>query len=90
MKKYKNVLIYGYSKSGKAVEKILINNNVNYKIFDDNMRLGGGKYIFRLTSFINSLYLAAYSLLLSKISSKYFMLFRLRNLYNVNLSILFS
>ncbi len=49
MKKYKNVLIYGYSKSGKAVEKILINNNVNYKIFDDNMRLGGGKYIFRLT-----------------------------------------
>ncbi len=49
MKNYKNVLIFGYSKSGKAVEKILVNNNVEYKIFDNNMRLGGGKYIFKLT-----------------------------------------
>lgn len=49
MKNYRNVLIFGYSKSGKAVEKILVANNVNYKIFDNNMRLGGGKYIFKLT-----------------------------------------
>lgn len=49
MKNYKNVLVFGYSKSGKAVERILINNNIDYKIFDDNMRLGGGKYIFKLT-----------------------------------------
>ena len=49
MKNYRNVLIFGYSKSGKAVEKILISHNVEYKIFDDNMRLGGGKYIFKLT-----------------------------------------
>ena len=49
MKNYRNVLIFGYSKSGRAVEKILISHNVEYKIFDDNMRLGGGKYIFKLT-----------------------------------------
>lgn len=49
MKNYKNVLIFGYSLSGKAVEKILVSNNVDYKIFDNNMRLGGGKYIFKLT-----------------------------------------
>ena len=50
MKNYRNVLIFGYSKSGKAVEKILISHNVEYKIFDDNMRLGGGKYIFGSSS----------------------------------------
>ncbi len=48
MFKYKNVLIYGYSTSGKAVERVLINMDVNYKIYDDNMRLGGGKYLFKL------------------------------------------
>ncbi|MCI5714682.1 MAG: UDP-N-acetylmuramoyl-L-alanine--D-glutamate ligase [Firmicutes bacterium] len=48
MFKYKNVLIYGYSKSGKAVERILINMEVNYKIYDDNMRLDGGKYLSKL------------------------------------------
>ena len=48
MFKYKNVLIYGYSTSGKSVERVLINMDVNYKIYDDNMRLGGGKYLFKL------------------------------------------
>lgn len=48
MFKYKNVLIYGYSTSGKAVEKVLIEWEVNYKIYDDNMGLGGGKYLFKL------------------------------------------
>ena len=45
---YKNVLIYGYAASGKAVERILIDKDVNYKIYDDNMHLGGGKYLFQL------------------------------------------
>lgn len=48
MFKYKNVLIYGYGTSGKAVERVLIDLDVNYKIYDDNMRLGGGKYLFNL------------------------------------------
>lgn len=48
MFKYRNVLIYGYSKSGKAVERVLINMEINYKIYDDNMGLGGGKYLFKL------------------------------------------
>ncbi len=48
MFKYKNVLIYGYSASGKAVERVLINMEVNYKIYDDKMGLGGGKYLFKL------------------------------------------
>lgn len=48
MFKYKNVLIYGYSTSGKAVERVLISKEVNYKIYDDNMHLGGGKYLFKL------------------------------------------
>jgi UDP-N-acetylmuramoylalanine--D-glutamate ligase len=48
MFKYKNVLIYGYGASGKAVERVLIEKDVNYKIYDDNKRLGGGKYLFSL------------------------------------------
>ncbi len=48
MFKYKNVLIYGYGSSGKAVERVLIEKDVNYKIYDDNKRLGGGKYLFSL------------------------------------------
>ena len=48
MFKYKNVLIYGYGVSGKAVERVLIEKDVNYKIYDDNKRLGGGKYLFSL------------------------------------------
>lgn len=48
MFKYKNVLIYGYAASGKAVERVLIEKDINYKIYDDNMRLGGGKYLFQL------------------------------------------
>lgn len=49
MFKYKNVLIYGYSTSGKAVERVLINMDINYRIYDDNMKLGGGKYLFKLS-----------------------------------------
>ncbi|HBP43219.1 MAG TPA: hypothetical protein DD621_00810, partial [Clostridiales bacterium] len=48
MFKYKNVLIYGYSRSGKAVERVLINKEINYKIYDDNMKLDGGKYLYKL------------------------------------------
>lgn len=46
---YKNVLIYGYSSSGKAVEQVLIANQINHKIYDDNLRLNGGKYLKKLT-----------------------------------------
>ena len=48
MFKYKNILIYGYSRSGKAVERVLINKEINYKIYDDNMKLDGGKYLYKL------------------------------------------
>ena len=36
---YQNVLIYGYSKSGQAVEQVLIHNKIKHKIYDDNLKL---------------------------------------------------
>lgn len=45
---FKNVLIYGYSKSGKACEEVLKSLNVNYKVLDDNLKIDGGKYINKI------------------------------------------
>lgn len=51
---YSNVLIYGYSNSGKAVEKILLNEEVKYKIYDDKLNLNGGRYLYALNKTILS------------------------------------
>lgn len=45
---YKNILIMGYGKSGKAVEEILKKINVSYKIYDKNHKLNGGGYYSKL------------------------------------------
>lgn len=45
---YENILIMGYGKSGKAVEKILKKLNVNYKIFDKDKKINGGHYYSKL------------------------------------------
>ena len=46
---YKNILIFGYARSGKAVEKVLKDINVNYKIYDENIKIDGGLYISKLS-----------------------------------------
>ncbi len=46
---YKNVLIFGYEKSGKAVEKVLIDIGINYKIYDKNIKINGGNFVYKLT-----------------------------------------
>lgn len=46
---YKNILIFGYSRSGKAVEKVLKDIGSNYKIYDDKIKIDGGLYISKLT-----------------------------------------
>lgn len=46
---YKNVLIFGYGRSGKAVEQVLKDININYKIFDDNIKINGGSFIYKLS-----------------------------------------
>ena len=45
---YKSILIFGYSKSGKAVENVLKDIGANYKIFDDNIKINGGNFISKL------------------------------------------
>jgi len=45
---YKNILIYGYSKSGKAVENVLKDIGVSYKIFDKKIKINGGEFVGRL------------------------------------------
>lgn len=45
----KNVLIYGYGRSGKSVEKVLQSMNITYKIFDDHLKVSGGCYLSSLT-----------------------------------------
>ena len=45
---YKNILIYGYLKSGQAVEQVLIKQNIPYKIYDDNLKLQGGQYLTKI------------------------------------------
>lgn len=47
---YKNVLIYGYGISGKAVEEQLIKIGANYKIYDKQIRVGGGQYVLKLNA----------------------------------------
>ena len=49
MLKYNNVLIYGYSTSGKAVEKALLRFNIKYKIYDDNQKVFGGNFLNKLS-----------------------------------------
>lgn len=44
----KNVLIYGYGRSGKSVEKVLHSISVPYKIFDDKLSVNGGCYLSSL------------------------------------------
>lgn len=45
----KNVLIYGYGRSGKSVEKVLHSMKISYKIFDDQLSVNGGCYLSSLT-----------------------------------------
>ena len=37
--KNKKILIFGYGKTGKSVQKYFIKNKINYKIWDDNKKL---------------------------------------------------
>ena len=46
---YKNVLIFGYGRSGKAVENVLKDININYKIYDKNIRINGGSFVYNLS-----------------------------------------
>lgn len=46
---YKNVLIFGYGKSGKAVEQVLRDIGINYKIYDKNIKINGGNFIYKLS-----------------------------------------
>lgn len=45
---YKNILIFGYSKSGKAVEEVLKDIGAKYKIYDDKIKISGGLYLSKL------------------------------------------
>ena len=46
---YKNVLIWGYGISGRAVEKILVNKGCNYVILDERIKIDGGNYISKIS-----------------------------------------
>ena len=48
MKKYKNILIYGYGKSGQAVKKVLEKNQIKFSIYD-NLVLEEENYIPKLS-----------------------------------------
>lgn len=45
---YKNILIYGYGKSGKAVENVLKDIGKKYMIFDKKMKINGGYFLSKL------------------------------------------
>lgn len=47
--KYKNVLIMGYGKSGKSIEKLFINHKIKHAIHDKNIKLRGAQYLSKLT-----------------------------------------
>lgn len=47
---YKNILIYGYSRSGKAVEKVLKDIKANYKIYDSKIKITGGDFLGKLSA----------------------------------------
>lgn len=46
---YKNILIFGYGGSGRAVEDVLKDIKKPYKIYDKKVRIGGGCYILKLS-----------------------------------------
>lgn len=45
---FKNVLIFGYGVSGHAVEDVLFENKINYKIHDMRIDVDGNKFIKKL------------------------------------------
>ena len=47
--KYKNVLIWGYGASGRAVEKVLIDKSIDYEILDEDEKINGGGFLDKLT-----------------------------------------
>lgn len=47
---YKNVLIMGYGRSGKSVEKVLKDIGVNYGIYDKKIKIEGGCFYSKLSS----------------------------------------
>lgn len=47
---YNNILIFGYGKSGKAVEDVLKDIKVKYKIYDNKIKLQGGNFLYRLST----------------------------------------
>lgn len=47
---YKNVLIMGYGRSGKSVEKVLKDIGVSYGIFDKKIKIEGGCFYSKLSS----------------------------------------
>lgn len=51
---YKNILIMGYGESGKAVENILKDLNLEYKIYDKTHGVNGGGYLCKLSKKIIS------------------------------------
>ena len=42
------MLIFGYGRSGRAVEQVLLDMHIAYKIYDKSIRIGGGDYILNL------------------------------------------
>lgn len=56
---YNKVLIFGYSKSGKSAEKLLQKLDCNYTIFDDNLKVSGGRFLTKL----NKTNLASFNLI---------------------------
>lgn len=51
---YNSILIMGYGKSGKSVEKILKDLNVHYQIYDKSHGVNGGGYLSKLSKKIIS------------------------------------
>lgn len=51
---YKNILIMGYGESGKAVEQVLRDLKIGYKIYDKSHGVNGGGYLCKLSKKIIS------------------------------------
>lgn len=47
--KYKKVLIFGYGRSGKSVEQVLKEIDVDYCIYDKNIKIDGGCFLIKLS-----------------------------------------
>ena len=52
--KYKKVLIFGYGRSGKSVEQVLKEIDVEYCIYDKKIKINGGCFLIKLTRKIMS------------------------------------